>query len=397
MPGLPHDADLPELASAFDPRALGERFAERWARVAGAPVAIADVRRTDADYRPGERCTVTYALAGHVAGAARTTFGAVEVEPSGMRAWLAGEDERLPALRALLGAGPPAGVPGPGRWRARPVKYRPGRRCVVRFEPADGPAGPLFGKLFATGVEEQRATLEALASAAEDVRVVAPAGCWPELGLLVQPAVRPGTSLTAVGLAGTGAAAAWMREAGGAIGGLHGVRWRPPARATLAGDLDGLEGFRGVFAHLAPEQSGRFAETIDRLRAAAGAVDKSPVVTSHGALRTGQLLVDAGSRLAIVDLDTCCLAHPARDVANLLAYLDWHAVRHPGQRRAVESAASAFLDAYARAAPAPDARALRVFRAASLLKIGGRRLRRVEVEAWPHLADLLALAEAAAR
>jgi hypothetical protein len=328
---------------------------------------------------------------------AEASFGTVEATPSGVRAWLAEDDPLLPGLRAVLRASEVGdGVPAPGRWHTRLIKYRPGRRCVVRFDAVDGAAEPVFGKLFAAGVEEQYGVLAALGAAARDVRVVPPAGCWPELGLLVQPAVRPGTPLAAVGLAGTAQAAAWMRRAGGAVGRLHRVRWRPRRRARLSADVGRLEGFGPLFDHLVPQHAARFAAALARLRAAAGALDDATVVTSHGALRARQLLVEGEDRLALVDLDTCCLAHPARDLANLLAYVDWHAVRHPDQRDAAARAASAFLEGYAATAPTPDPAALQLFRAASLLKIAGRRLRRVEVDAWPLLPRLLGLAERAA-
>jgi hypothetical protein len=332
---------------------------------------------------------VTYHLRGTVGGGSVATFGAVDVTRAGVRGWLAEEDDALPGARALLRGGAPDGLVPPGStWRVCLVKYRPRRRCVVRLDAVDGQA-PLFGKVFADGLTRHHAALMGLAAAPEGPRVMAPVGHWPELGLLVQRAIVPGTSLAGLAKQDEDTGARWMRRAGRSVGLLHRVAWRPSQRVTLRDDLREVAQHRILFERLAPHLTERFDTVLARAVQDADGLEEQVAVTSHGALRADQLLVDGDDGLVLVDLDSCCLASPARDVANLLAYLEWSAVRDPERRDAVAAASNGFLEGYAGVAEAPDAEVLAVYRSASLLRIAGRRLRRLETGWWPLLQTLL--------
>jgi Ser/Thr protein kinase RdoA (MazF antagonist) len=116
-------------------------------------------------------------------------------------------------------------------------------------------------------------------------------------------------------------------------------------------------------------------------------------VASHGALRTDQFLID-GRDLVLIDLDSYCWATPGRDMGNLLAYLDWRAIRRPEDATLVDEARHAFLEGYAAVAPLPDSPWLAAFRAGSMLKIAGRRLRSLSFEEWELLSKLLDAARA---
>jgi aminoglycoside phosphotransferase (APT) family kinase protein len=118
------------------------------------------------------------------------------------------------------------------------------------------------------------------------------------------------------------------------------------------------------------------------------------VAAGHGAMRTDQFLIDGGSGgLVLIDLDGVCLAEPARDLGNLLAYLDWKAIRRPADAAWVERAGAAFQAGYATGRSVPADR-VAVYRAGSLLKIAGRRYRSLTVPEWPLVPALLDAAAA---
>ena len=93
----------------------------------------------------------------------------------------------------------------------------------------------------------------------------------------------------------------------------------------------------------------------------------------------------------MIDLDSYCWAEPARDVGNLLAYLRWSEIRRPHTRVALAQVRAAFLSGYEGEAVAPlDGDRVRAFEAAALLKIAGRRYRKLPWEDWdraPRLID----------
>jgi len=92
----------------------------------------------------------------------------------------------------------------------------------------------------------------------------------------------------------------------------------------------------------------------------------------------------------MIDLDSYCLAEPARDAANLLAYLRWRSIRGAAPAAAVAHVRGAFVDGYSSGSKgALNAERLRAFEAAALLKIAGRRCRSLSAHEWQHLPALI--------
>jgi hypothetical protein len=121
----------------------------------------------------------------------------------------------------------------------------------------------------------------------------------------------------------------------------------------------------------------------------ASAAVEPPHCPSHGALRTDQFLVGDDGGLVLMDLDGFCSATPARDIGNLLAYLDWRVIRRPRDAALVDRARSAFLDGYAALGFLPESSWLGLFRATSMLKIAGRRLESFSFEEWELVPELI--------
>ncbi|MDX6533264.1 MAG: hypothetical protein QOF68_1008, partial [Gaiellales bacterium] len=95
-------------------------------------------------------------------------------------------------------------------------------------------------------------------------------------------------------------------------------------------------------------------------------------------------------RIGLVDFDGFCAADAGRDVANLLAYLDWRSIRFPEEATRLAAAGRAWTEGYAETAGrVPPERSLGAYRAASMLKIAGRSLRSLRGGEWTHLPTLL--------
>jgi hypothetical protein len=140
----------------------------------------------------------------------------------------------------------------------------------------------------------------------------------------------------------------------------------------------------------------RFEAVIGEITTLAGRQVEPAPVASHGAFRTDQLMIEDG-RLVLIDLDSFCWANRARDIGNFLAYLSWKAIRRPQQAALIERAGRLFLDGYATVGPALDHCWLALYRAASMLKIVGRRFRSLNYKEWPMAPQLLTAAAAMLR
>ncbi|HEX9342968.1 MAG TPA: hypothetical protein VF995_05065 [Actinomycetota bacterium] len=397
------DPDLPSLPQAFDPRTVARLFAP-------AGGAVGQLRRQDTKYQPGVRCVVTYEveLIGATADHRRRTIGVVTATPQGLERRFMEEDRRLTGLAEALDgrrmAARLAAALGPVEaCAATPVRYKPNDRCVIRYElrNADGPR-LLFGKLLADGWSAKLALLDALAVAGHTDEAVPPTlpvvAHLPDLGLLLQPAVDRAVELNRAGFdpaVPAATRAAWLRAAGRHLAGLQGCALPGAPERALAADLDELATYIAPMYQADPPLARRYQAVLDTLEQHVGAAPPPQPVAGHGAFRTDQFLLpggDAGTAdtdtLVMIDLDGACRAEPARDLGNFLAYLDWKTIRRPDLVAVVGEAEGAVLAGYAAQRPLPAAERLDLCRAASLLKIAGRRYRSLATGEW-HLVPAL--------
>lgn len=410
------DPQLPALALAFDLSAIARLFEEQWPVPPGtapAPVTIQGCRLQDTKYQPGVRCVTTYALQVARPGIpVEQTIGVVEITPTGPTHRLFDDDPQLPWLAlatdpdhmserfmALL-----ADQTGGGAVTAcavTPVRYKPGARCVFRYE-VQTAAGPqiLFGKLLAQDADGLAATLSALHAVSQATpgmaRILPPLAYWPDLRLLIQPAVVGGAELNTLAFAPAEDRTRreqWLRDAGRSLAALHGSAGTPGARRTIVDDLEELEEYEAPLAQVAPPLAARFREARGAIAAAAAGHAELTPVASHGTFRTDQFLIEDRG-LVMIDLDSFCWSSPARDIGNFLAYLRWKAIRRPEQADFIDQAGRTFLAGYAAERPLPDAAWLALYEAVPLLKIAGRRFRSLTIKEWPLVPDLLAAASA---
>jgi Phosphotransferase enzyme family len=394
------DPRLPELPLAFDLAAVARLFTEQWPRAEVGTVEITKCKAQDTKYQPGRRCTTTYTLAVARPGLpTEATIGVLEITPAGPAHRLYDDDPQLPWLALATDPlvmserfGTLLGTPVE-ECAVAPVRYRPGVRCVFRYDLRTA-AGKytFFGKLIGQGAESSMATIASLHAARDTFpdmpRVLPPLAYWPELHMLVQAEVAGGAELNDLAFDPVEDAATrerWLRDAGARLAGLHDCDVVGPPR-TMADDLDELREYVAPIAAVDPALADRYTAAVEQL-AAASAQSEPAAVASHGAFRTDQFMIENGE-LVMIDLDGFCWANPARDLGNFMAYLRWKAIRKPNDAAFIERVGQLFLQGYRAAGHLIDQDWLARYTADSLLKVAGRRYRSLTVKEW-HLVPLL--------
>jgi len=382
------DPALPGLAAAIDPAAVADLFRLRWLDDGPSPV-IRSCALEHALWRPGLDCVATYRLDFLERDGESSTLGAVAISRGGVRHWLYNTD---PALAGLAGASDPRAI---GAWLATrlggaaerytvaPVRYRAGTRCVLRYQTRDRDSPPLYGKVVArNGGSDLAAVLAALG----DSLVPPCVGVAPEWQLVVQHDAGD-DSLKAVALDLSGPTAAAFAAAGDLLAQLHAHPAPHGPVRSLAGDVDELRQLESSLELVNPGAATKYTHGVAQLedRNSSG----EPMVASHGAYRADQVHRSARGSV-MIDLDSYCLAEPARDAANFLAYLHWRAIRGSASPASVAHARDAFMEGYSAGGKrALDAERVRLFEAAAILKIAGRRCRSLSHHEWQHLPALI--------
>lgn len=216
-------------------------------------------------------------------------------------------DAALPGLAPLLGS---------GAWR--PVRYRPGARCVLRsFD------GSRFAKVFGDDrgrqVHADGIALRALEERGElPVRVAEPGTFDPDTRVLVQATVPGAAARDALRTADAVAMATRMGEAVGALARID----VQPVRVTGAEVHDDrlrryADDVRRRLPHLGDDIDGFVADAVQLAGVAAPRL--RPV---HGAPHAEQWL-DDGDRLGLVDLDGFALGLLEMDVATWIGEIDF--------------------------------------------------------------------------
>jgi aminoglycoside phosphotransferase (APT) family kinase protein len=393
------DAELPGLSMALHAPAASALFEDRWRAEGDHRLRASATRVHNVRYEPGQRCRIAWEVeVSSEEGRARDTLGVIEIRPETSCVRGFWEDPDLPQLAEAV---TPARAthhlssfaPGSAVERVHPAQYHPGSRCTLRYDMTGSAMPPvLFGKVLSSDAGYLLDVAQAIrGSVTEGHRspIVEPLGwCEPLRMLLLSPCV-DATELHEIVFDPAVPAERrrrWTCEAGSTLARLHaapvsGLGWR-----GIGDDLAELQAAGDVVATCAPATWPVFDAALERLSSLPWT--EQPRVTSHGAFRTDQLLAVDG-RAVMVDLDGLCLADPARDIGNLLAYLRWKAIRQPHHAAFIHEAAGSFLQGYGRLARLPDGSRIAVHQAASMLKIAERRFQRLEVTTWPLVPRLV--------
>jgi aminoglycoside phosphotransferase (APT) family kinase protein len=434
--GLLLDPALPRLAAALDPAGMARRFAEGFAdRARGPAPCVLACEVEEVYYRPGRHCGILYRLQlnggdapvrdewlyarmlprellreryekalGVVVAAGASALVRSSLDPvslwdePGMIVWTFPNDPKLPGLRAVADPARARGrlvrersrlglTAAAGRGRAghgeppefERVKYMPTKRCVLRYQVANGHANGgapapfvFFAKAYPTGGSEapfrlQRLALERLAAAHATVEIAEPLVHLPEESAIWFADWGGRGLVEAAGEQG------WVRmaeRAAAALAAFHrlalpGIPLHPsPAEDLAEARVDAARYAARVRGHAGIARG--IVAGLERGLPRSG--PERPAVVLHGAFRAEHVLV-RGPHTAFIDLDGMALGDPLVDVAEFVASLEFLALRSEASPFDTECVSRRFLESYAASVPwAVDGGSLRWYALVSILR-----------------------------
>lgn len=365
------------------------------------PWRVHDVR-----WVPGHSCVLAYRVEASVPAQPRT-FVAVEVRPDGATSYDLPSDVSLPGIVTALD---PAVVAQRisrlcgcrvQRCLITPVRYRPGSRCVLRYD-AETDAGQVtfFAKVFEPEAFAQTAPL-AVRLDARPIGALVPrlAELWPDLRAVVTHAA-PGPTVTQV-LADPALRDPEPDELGRRLGDLLGrfhVETGVAAPAwTPDSQLASLDHALPAVAAAEPSLAARLHDVRGELAGTKPTSGRE--VLAHGSFRPGQVVVGPDGGLTALDVDGVRHCQAGLDLGTALAHLHWHRVRQPSLGPALTAVERGLLEGYSAAGAGNDRLSgvlpedLAWWRAAVLAVAAVRRYRRLEVSSWMQAAELVGAAE----
>ena len=334
---FPSDGDLPRAGELFLPQCAPVRgFLER------RGLELLELHATQAMYWPGRSCTVRYrararwrdgerwlSLCALAASRPRSIlpppddferrFGLPDpVEQKGdVVVWAYPYDPALAALPAAADghAVRAAALLAPRASAVTPLRYRPRKRAVVRYEVLGrgGVREVLYGKVLRQDAL-RRVFVAHRALAGYGIALSGPRSFDGFDGLALFSPI-PGRSLRALLVDGTKLPS--PRRLVELLQRVAGVRWQT-STAPRSRNRDVLLLGR-LLSHLLPHRSAEIEDRAGYLAERVAAVGSGPTV--HGDLYEGQVFVGERNRLGLIDLDDAGPGDPLLDAANLLAHL----------------------------------------------------------------------------
>jgi aminoglycoside phosphotransferase (APT) family kinase protein len=267
-------------------------------------------------------------------------------------------------------------------YRITPIRYRPGQRHVLRYDPHDSTRqvdenGILFAKIYNS---DKGARTFAVATRISDwlaeqdhaISAVRPLAYIADEGLVLYPRVT-GTPLSDLLRDQAPATAGYLRAAGAAIRTLH----RTPETLielqphSFAKELKGIVSASEHVASLAPAAGATIAALIERAGRLHERLPQEPAAFAYGDFKADHLWVTPDG-LTLIDFDTCYLSDPAIDLGKFLADIQWW---YDGYGLGgVAEAQEQFLAGYGPTAPERLLRA-RLYEALVLTKSTARRVK----------------------
>ena len=356
----------------------------------------------DVQWTPGQGCRLAYQV--EVDGTGATMFVAFDLDA---KSWTQYDFRTDPCLPGLFAASDPALVSellGPVveepilHCRVQPVRYRPGSRCVLRYDlrTASG-AARYYAKVFSRSVfsdAAERATRVAAAAQPAQLNLTRVRAVWPDLSTTVGTAV-DGRSVSAV----MGDAQVSVHDRvdlanrlGGLLADFHTLAGVSVPVRTASDQLRAVTDLMPAIRSLDVALADRLSRLLDRLGRHLPLGDRRDVL-SHGAFRPGQVVVDDAGRLYLLDLDGVCRGDPAQDLGSASSHLSWQAIRQPSRSVELGLIDQALLAGYGSRGLAVNPASLVWWRTAGLAQIAARRFRRLEVADWALVPRLIDLAE----
>jgi Ser/Thr protein kinase RdoA (MazF antagonist) len=235
-------------------------------------------------------------------------------------------------VQGVLAAEAAVQPPAP-RYRITPIRYRPGQRHVLRYDPID-PAGAvdeggtLFAKVYnsdkgARTFDMTTRISDWLAEQNNSISAVRPLAYIADEGLVLYPRV-VGTPLSELLREPGPATDAYLRAAGAAIRALHQT---PESLIALqphsfAKELKGIVSASEHVRPLLPATSAMITSLIERASVLHEQLPQEPPAFAYGDFKADHLWVTPAG-MTLIDFDTCYLSDPAIDLGKFLADLQW--------------------------------------------------------------------------
>jgi hypothetical protein len=263
-----------------------------------------------------------------------------------------------------------------------PIRYRPGQRHVLRYDPIDeegrvDEGGTLFAKIYNSDKGARTFDVATristwLAEQNNSISAVQPLTYIAAEGLVLYPRV-VGTPLSELLRQPGPATNAHLRAAGAAIRALHQT---PESLIALqphsfAKELKGIVSASEHVRPLLPATSAMIAGLIERAGALHEQLPQEPPAFAYGDFKADHLWVTPAG-MTLIDFDTCYLSDPAIDLGKFLADIQWW---YDGYGLdGVAAAQAEFLEGYGPTTPGRLARA-RLYEALVLTKSTVRRVK----------------------
>jgi aminoglycoside phosphotransferase (APT) family kinase protein len=259
------------------------------------------------------------------------------------------------------------------------IRYRPGRRHVLRYNPIGGPEhGTVFAKVYA-GENGERAFHVATALAAwlgqygQGVSALQPLAFLAEDAVILYSRLL-GESLSQYLQSRRYDAQQKLNAVGAALRVVHDLPPKITAPLKLHDLRAEVKQIKRSSEHL-PTLLPSASSVVEALVARATELDESlpreqPTFT-HGDFISEHIWVTPGG-LVFIDFDNCFLADPALDIGKFLADLQLLYASH--DLSGVEQAQEAFLSAYSPGVPAERLIRARLYEAIKLAKMAARRV-----------------------
>src|SRR6266849_5554656 len=359
------------------------------------PIAVTWTVDGEADWRQGRD-----ALAELQAEAVRQGVAApfrqltAELPEWGMHVKVSPLDAQFPQLVRLLdprhvrdmlaAAYPASGValdqPRPDGYAVTSIRYRPGNRHVLRYDPLHATkGGAVFAKLY-TGEEGAwafgvaRHVADWLAEHGKGVTAVRPLAYVAEDRIVLYPELS-GAPLSDHLRRPSQGLARCLERAGAALHALHRL---PQAVAgplpphDFAAEVSETARASRHIPVLLPSMGVLIDALLHRARELHERLPQEPPTFTHGDFKSDHVWAVPGG-LTLIDFDSSELADPALDIGKFLAHLQLSHLTYdqPG----LEQAQKRFLVGYAPGAPQERVVRARLYEAVELVKITARRVR----------------------
>ncbi|PYU09158.1 MAG: hypothetical protein DMG29_20320 [Acidobacteria bacterium] len=267
--------------------------------------------------------------------------------------------------------------PRPGQYAVTFIRYRPGKRHVLRYDPLDAAkGGTVFAKLYTGegGARVFRVATQAgewLAQHGAGVTAVRPLACVAEDRVLLYPGLS-GAPLSDHLRRPSQGVARCLERAGVALHALHRL---PQAVAgplpphDFAAEVSETARASDHIPVLVPSMGAAIDALLHRAQELHERLPLEPPTFTHGDFKSDHVWV-APAGPTLIDFDSSHLADPALDIGKFLADLQlWHTTYdQPG----LEQAQERFLVGYAPGAPQERLVRARLYEAVELVKIARR-------------------------